>query len=88
MAAPPQALLTTLFVVALFSAYLTTGSLVTDRTSPGIFFTLSICLAAATFHPTPVISAASLAASITAQCFQSIDHIVSINPDSCVGEVA
>jgi hypothetical protein len=78
MAAPPPAVLTTLFVLALFSAYLTTGTLVTDRISPSIFFTLSICLAGATFHPTPVIAAASLAISIIAQCFQSIDHIVSV----------
>jgi hypothetical protein len=66
-------------VLALFSAYLTTGSLVTDRISPSIFFTLSICLAAATFHPTTPVAIASLAASITAQCFQSIDHIVSLS---------
>ena len=77
MTGPPPAVLTTLFVLALFSAYLTTGSLVSDRISPSIFFTLSICLAAATFQPTIWVSTASVAASIIAQCFQSIDHIVS-----------
>jgi hypothetical protein len=78
MAPPPPAVLTTLLVLALFAAYLTTGSLVTDRISPSIFFTLAICLAAGTFHPTILVSAAGVAASITAQCFLSIDHIVSL----------
>jgi hypothetical protein len=82
MAAPRSTVLTTLLVLALFSAYLTTGTLVTERISPSIFFTLSICLAAATFHPTLLVAAASVAASIIAQCFQSIDHIVSLLPPS------
>jgi hypothetical protein len=76
MSGPPPAVLTTLFVLAIFAAYLTTGTLVTDRISPSIFFTLSICLAATTFHPTIWVAGASVAASIVAQCFQSIDHIV------------
>jgi len=77
MSRPQSVLSTALLVLALFAAYLTTGSLVSDRLSPSIFFTLSIGLAAATYQPTLWVAAASIAASITAQCFQSIDHIVS-----------
>lgn len=65
-----------LFVLAIFSAYLVTATLVTDRISPPIFFTLAICLAVAPFRPGALVAVASIASALVANLLFALDHIV------------
>lgn len=65
-----------LFVLALFSAYLVTATLVTDRISPPIFFTIAICLIVAPFRPTLPVAVCSIAGVVFGNLIFALDHIV------------
>lgn len=65
-----------LFVLALFSAYLVTATLVSDRMSPPIFFTIALALTIAPFRPSLIVAALSIGGIVIADLLFALDHIV------------
>ncbi|ORY35321.1 hypothetical protein BCR39DRAFT_508759 [Naematelia encephala] len=59
----------------ILAAYLISGALVTDRTSPPTFYTIALILTAAAFFPTAPVAAACSGLALFAQLFLALDHI-------------
>jgi len=72
----PSTATAVLFALAVMAAYLITGSFLTDRISPPLFFTAALVLIASALNPTALAAIVSVAFGLTATIVHALDHIV------------
>jgi len=73
---PRPRLTPVLFALSLLAAYLITGALVTDRSSPPVFFTIDIVLLGLSLVPSTLAAVAAVTLVVAVEVFFAVDYIV------------